>query len=384
MISPQIAENRIVHVSNLMIPLYMVYWIIIFLVIAILFSFPFIYFDITVKSAGIIRPANERTEVKPIQTGIIDTIFYKEGDLILKDSVILLLKHNHLLPKKIVNIYELKQTAQFIHDLQIVTAGFDFLPSILNRLQSPLYKQQVSRFIYQIAEQKSTMKKITREIDINTILIKDKIIAPKEHFDKQVENEKLKAAYNAFKNEQISVWQQQLTEYYLKYTQLEMQQMQVAEEENRYALKAPVTGIIFGINSRYQGGVIQAGESFCIISPESDLMAECYVPTRHAGLLKINQPVKFQVDAFDYNFFGMLTGKILSIDNDFTLIENRPVFKVRCLFDHKQLYLKNGFKGVLKKGLTIQARFIVARRSAWQLLFDKLDDWLNPASPVNN
>ena len=44
-----------------------------------------------------------------------------------------------------------------------------------------------------------------------------------------------------------------------------------------------------------------------------------------------------------------------------------------------------GHSGVLatvlavdKKGMTVQARFIVARRSFWQLLFDKVDNWLNP------
>lgn len=102
------------------------------------------------------------------------------------------------------------------------------------------------------------------------------------------------------------------------------------------------------------------------------------------GLLKNNQPVKFQVDAFDYNYFGIITGRIARIDDDYTLIENKPVFKVRCLLDETQLHLKNGFTGHLKKGLTLQARFMVTRRSAWQLLFDKVNNWLNPASPVKN
>ena len=81
---------------------------------------------------------------------------------------------------------------------------------------------------------------------------------------------------------------------------------------------------------------------------------------------------------FDYNYFGILTGKILSIDNDYTIIDNQPSFKVRCMLDSQQLYLKNGFKGNLKKGMTLQARFVVARRSLWELLFDKVDDWINP------
>jgi HlyD family secretion protein len=54
------------------------------------------------------------------------------------------------------------------------------------------------------------------------------------------------------------------------------------------------------------------------------------------------------------------------------------VFKVRCVLDSNQLHLKIGFTGNIKKGMTVQARFVVTRRSLWQLLFDKIDDWVNP------
>jgi len=135
-------------------------------------------------------------------------------------------------------------------------------------------------------------------------------------------------------------------------------------------------------NKFYQGSLVQAGEVLAIISPQAQLIAECYVDTRDVGLLKQHQPTLFQVDAFDYNYFGILMGKILSIDNDYTVIDNKPVFKVRCILDKQQLNLKNGFTGVLKKGMTLQARFVVTRRSLWQLLFDKIDDWVNPNAPI--
>jgi hypothetical protein len=88
----------------------------------------------------------------------------------------------------------------------------------------------------------------------------------------------------------------------------------------------------------------------------------------------------FQVDAFDYNYFGILKGRVIFIDNDYTVEGNEPVFKVRCSFDSRPFHLKNGFSAVLKKGMSFQSRFIIGRRSLWQLMFDKLDDWLNPAA----
>jgi len=147
-------------------------------------------------------------------------------------------------------------------------------------------------------------------------------------------------------------------------------------------LYSPVSGIVQNINTRYAGSIVSAGETLCIVSPEKNLIGECFVSTRDIGLLKAGQLARFQIDAFDYNYFGVLTGKIMTIDNDFSIIENKPIFKVRCSFDSTQLLLKNGYKGELKKGLTFQVRFVLAERSLWQLLFDKVDDWLNPNAPI--
>lgn len=96
-------------------------------------------------------------------------------------------------------------------------------------------------------------------------------------------------------------------------------------------------------------------------------------------------PVRFQVDAFNYNEWGMVKGEILSIDNDFVLINNQPAFKVRCRFASTTLSTTHGVSASLKKGMTLQARFILTKRSLFQLLYDKTDDWINPnnrKSPV--
>lgn len=172
-----------------------------------------------------------------------------------------------------------------------------------------------------------------------------------------------------------------MAKYQAELSQLSAARSKISVNKKNFEIKAPVSGVIQGINSLYEGSMVQAGQTIATISPESNLVAECYVSTRDVGLLKIGQEARFQIDAFDYNYFGILTGKIISIDNDFSVVDNTPAFKVRCSFDDTQLHLKNGFTGKLKKGLSLQARFVVAERTLWQLLFDKIDDWLNPAAP---
>jgi multidrug resistance efflux pump len=360
-----------------------VYIFIVLLIISLIISLPFIHTDISIKSMGITRPVTERTEVKPIMTGIIDTIYFNEGDMVNKGAVILRLKDPNTKGKLIMNNFEISQREQFIHDLTILTSNIDIEFGTIDKLNAPLYKQQLAKFTHQKQELEASLNKAKKELDINTPLAKDKIISGKEFYDIQINYQKLQSSYKAFVQEQLSTWQQDLARYKLELSQYKQNLSVVNTDATYYLVKAPTSGIIQGINTRYQGGLLQANETLCTISPEGNLIGECYVPTRDIGLLKVGQPVRYQMEAFDYNYFGVLTGKIATIDNDFTVINNTPVFKVRCSFDSTQLHLKNGFTGTLKKGLNFQARFIVARRSLWQLLYDKLDDWLNPNAPPN-
>ncbi len=356
-----------------------IYLVILFLIGSAIACLPFIKTTITIKSSGIIRPQMERTEIKPAIGGIIDSLLIKEGDTVLRGQLIALIRDQASSPRLLLNEYEHNQRQAFIHDLQKLTSSYS---TSLSELQTPLYRQQLSRFHFQSTEQEAGIKKVKKEQEINTTLLESRAIAPKEHFDKEIEAERLTAAFVAFQNDQKTKWQTDLQQYQLELSQIIAQRQQFEAEKKLHRIYAPVSGIIQHCQHLYAGGYIQPGEPICIISPQTTLIAECLLSTQDIGLLRKDQPVRFRVDAFDYNYFGALTGKIISIDNDFSLVDNKPLFKVRCSFDRTQLLLRNGYKGELKKGLTLQAHFIVTERTLWQLLFDSIDDWFNPTASI--
>ncbi|MEJ0103200.1 MAG: HlyD family efflux transporter periplasmic adaptor subunit [Bacteroidota bacterium] len=358
---------------------HIIYLLLISAVIALFGLLPFLYTDISVKAEGITRPVNERTEVKPVVSGIIDTVFYKEGDTIERNSIILRIRDDNSKSKRVVNLFEINQRQSFIHDLKLLTST-SLSPGIILKLISPLYKEQAIKFIHQRHNQEAALAKANKEKEMNNILVKDKVISSKEFFDTRINQQRVESEYKAFVQEQLSIWQKDLAEYNSELSQYQQRSEEISNDAAYYEIKAPVSGVIQGINTRYAGGLIQANETICMVSPGGDLVAECYLSTTDIGMIRLHQSVKFQVDAFNYTYFGVLTGRIVSIDNDFTVINSKLIFKVRCAFDSKQLPLKNGFSGQLKKGLTLQARFIVARRNLWQLLFDKIDDWINPSA----
>ena len=94
----------------------------------------------------------------------------------------------------------------------------------------------------------------------------------------------------------------------------------------------------------------------------------------------VSQPVEIQIDAFNYNQWGMIGGEISEIFTDVIISENQPYayFRVNCTLDTTMLYLKNGYEGRIRKGMSAQVLFIVTERSIANLLYDKIDNWLNP------
>jgi hypothetical protein len=135
------------------------------------------------------------------------------------------------------------------------------------------------------------------------------------------------------------------------------------------------------LSVRANGIIRPLNETTDIKSTESGFIGECYVPSKYIVFLKKGQLVWLQIDAFDYNYFGIIAGSIYCIDDDFFILDKTPFLKVRCRFDQKILKLSNGYSGELRIGMSFQARFITCNRSLWQLLYDGLADWLDPSRP---
>ena len=113
------------------------------------------------------------------------------------------------------------------------------------------------------------------------------------------------------------------------------------------------------------GSFVSAGQKIGEISPDSALLAINYVKPSDIGLIKKGQKARFQIDAFNYNQWGLLTGMVTDISDDIVMINQNPYFKVKCKLNKDFLQLKNGYKGQVKKGMSFSVHFTIARRSLY-------------------
>lgn len=352
-----------------------IYTTVLLAVLVSILALPFIKVDVSVKSGGIVRPITEKNELRSLVAGTIEEVMVSEGQHVQKGQLILRLQEDISNSKLLQNSFELKQRESYVNDLSRLASGGGG-----GALQSALYQQQYSRFMSTLNEQQATMRKLQSDLDMYKKLFADKVIAEKELRDKQYEYDKSVAMYRSSVQQQRSAWQEELSRYRSESSRLQADAAQLEKQKEWNLIKAPVSGTLQQFNGRYAGGYVQVGELMGIISPDSNLVAECLVSPKDIGYLKAGMPVKFQVDAFNYNEWGVVEGTVQSVDNDFTLVDNQPVFKVRCQFANTEVRTASGVKGKLKKGMTLQARFILTQRSLFQLLYDKTDDWMNPNS----
>ncbi|GAB4038757.1 HlyD family secretion protein [Spirosoma gilvum] len=341
-----------------------------------LLALPFIYVDISVQANGLVRPVSERSEVKSTAGAVIEKVMVKEWEPVKKGQPLFQLRSDALDTRKQLIDKQVQEKQSFIRDLEQLTNK----PwKAVGSLTAPLYRQEYNQFRAIVEESWNLQEKRKRELETAQLLFNQKVIARLEYEDALYAHKAALGRYNTLVQQQRSDWQTDLTQIRRDLENLESEIQQLREEQELYMLKAPVGGTATQLSGRYAGSYVQPGDVLAVISPDSTLITEAYVSSKDIGLLKPGQPVRLQVDAFDYNQWGLLTGRVIDIANDFTTSNGQPVFKVRCQLDHPYLKLPSGYQGRLKKGMTVQARFQVARRSLFQLLYDKADDWLNPA-----
>ena len=366
-------ENLIAKNKTKSISIYLVVVIAIATFIGLL---PIIKIDISSQSRGIIRSKIDNVPVTSAVSGKIVALKLKNNALVQKGDTLLIISKENLESEKQLNDTIYKTNETILQDLEMVLKG-------KFNLQTSLIREEYYKYTTQKAELQS--KVAQAQINFNRYkTLFDKGVIAKAEFEKyQFDLQFAKQALNSFVKQQMANWQNKKNELTLQLKNITGSNNKLNIEAQNYVVIAPITGTIENFNGVQAGSILNASQPIAQISPVDNLVVESTVSPNDIGLIKPNQKVKFQLDAFNYNQWGLLTGKVIDIDKNITLQENQAFFKVRCALDSKELKLKSGYKTQVSKGMTLTTRYIITRRSLFDLLFDKVDDWLNPKQIKN-
>lgn len=350
------------------------YIFILLIVLGGISSLQFIYVDVSSRAPGFVRPLGDNVPIISLVSGNIQKINLKNNKSVQKGDTLLMINPQSINSQVSVNIDFQKQLQQNIADIDHMMNG-----ESNSYLKLPHNQSELEKYLAQKKELISRVRAATQIFQRNKKLFIDHVI-PQSDFEK-FEDEKIVAeeALASFEKKQVAQWQQTKKELVQATKNYQGDQRKFEIEKKNYLIISPISGTIVNFKGFEASSTLGAATQLAEISPDNPLIVECQVNPKDIGLIKIGQPVRLQMDAFNYNQWGFLEAKVFEIDHHPVINNNEIFFRVKCSLTQHKLVLENGYTAEVQKGMSLVARFIITKRSLYQLLFDKVDSWLNPS-----
>ena len=352
-----------------------IYLPILLFVVLVLLLLPIINVPITSSSRGIIRSYTENTKLTSMVSGrVVKTSLSQNNQFINKGDTLLVVTAEQLETQKNLQNTQASDYNAQLSDLQKLVAGN------YSALQTGQSQRELSAMQEQIAQVNAQLKLAERDFYRTKTLFTQGVLPQSEYDKAQFGVENLKRQISSIKEQQIAQWQAQKREIERQIRSLNAESTRIYQESKNYIITAPSSGRLINFSGIQKGNYIIQGQEIGSISPEQSLVVETYVSPKDIGFIHKNQQVKLQMDTYNYNQWGLLTGKVIQVDQNVTVDQQtgQTFFRVLCSMDKNFLQLKNGYKGNIEKGMTLTTRFHLIDRTLWQLLFDRVDDWFNP------
>jgi hemolysin D len=145
-----------------------------------------------------------------------------------------------------------------------------------------------------------------------------------------------------------------------------------AEVKRRFVY-APASGEILSMNVRQTGQVIQPGELLAEIAPQGQpLILSAWLPAQEAGFVKEGMPVKVKMEAFSYQDYGIISGKVNKIGRDSQTIDKvGQMYRVDIVLDQTSIKAK-GENIKFKPGQLGIAEIVTRKRRMFDVLIDPI------------
>jgi membrane fusion protein, peptide pheromone/bacteriocin exporter len=376
-----------------------VYWCALVLCAGILIALPLVKVDLTVQEFGRVRPATERSAIVARTAGFVAALKVHDNDLVQAGETLAVLNSAALQAKFDLNASQTKLREAELTDLRAlltavsvktaVSAKRPVSASPLSGLEEPKgcfpnlntakYIAEYQQFVTSVHDASLKMERAIREMNRTRDLLEKKVVAARDADEAAFAANETRTGLESVYRDAVARWQAQSVTKTTELDQLKTEYSSLLDERELYSIRAPTAGAVIGLIGIVEGSYVQAGQRIGDISPTSDFVFDVSVPPKDIGRLYKGQSTRLQIDAYPYTIWGLLTGKIISISADYVNeADNNGGFKVIVRPDAAMFHTRDGLEGALRKGMTGNARFFVARRSLLELIYESMDKLFNP------
>ena len=138
-------------------------------------------------------------------------------------------------------------------------------------------------------------------------------------------------------------------------------------------LYAPASGIVSALTIHHPGEVVQPGQLIAEISPNNrPLVLSAILPNQEAGFVKVGMVVQLKLDAYPYQEYGMVPGKVVYVSPDAQSNDRLgQVYHIEVQLDRNHV-TKDHQEVLFKAGQTATAEIVTRHRRIIDLLLDPL------------
>lgn len=143
---------------------------------------------------------------------------------------------------------------------------------------------------------------------------------------------------------------------------IDAQVLAIESGKAEYIVRATASGKLHLMGDYKTGMVVQAASAVAMITPENaDTIIEAYVSTADMAKIHEGDCVQIAVDGLTESLYGNIAGKVVQIDSNLSIQENRDggtdrVFRIKIKPEENYLISKYGEKVDIVNGMTTQAR----------------------------
>lgn len=383
------------------------------------------------KTLGKIVPSGYVQSIQHLEGGIIDEILIQDEDIVTKGQTLLRLKGDD-----IKSDFRRAQTKIIMTDLQIarlqsfLTEDFSVFEALCQKHQEICSSQkeiligmaeaktreqqvigtQLKQKIEQLNLLKSELETARKSLDISKKafltqqeLYREKLVAETAYLSFQQDMNEQQGKVETL---QIKIIQAQdaINEYEWRLQSIQSSSRNLALEKignleiertesvelskkmeqqiQRLSIRAPIDGIVKGLNVHTLGGVVAPGRQIMEIVPMTgNLFGEVQISPNDIGHIKVGYPVIIKVTSYDFSRYGSINGTVKGLSaTTFTDDQAKGQTYYKGVIAFEKNYIGNQpEKNILLPGMIINADIITGEKSLMSYFLKPIHKALNSA-----
>ncbi|BAY09195.1 HlyD family efflux transporter periplasmic adaptor subunit [Calothrix sp. NIES-2098] len=228
-------------------------------------------------------------------------------------------------------------------------------------------KQAKLHLTGEMSRYQSTMNQLTSEIKQATLHLQEQ----KSSYQSLLQTGKLAVLKN---QQQLKDLQIQITALQSEIAQTVSQIVSLKLQLQQRIVRSPINGTIFALPISKPGSVVQPGQMIAQIAPQNtSFVLKAQMSSQQSGFLQVGMPVKIKFDAYPFQDYGVLQGKLNWISPDSkiqpTNSGNLETYELEIALANPYIQTANK-RILLTPGQTATAEVIIRQRRVIDFILD--------------